>query len=443
MAKGHVLLENYDNFFVQDEPLKINAENALIINPKPTGSILIFNELLKGRHTPNLYFFLILSVVYFLALYKIISYLGKLKLQNKDSSVDIIFLSVFFLLIFLPMSHISTAEKSDEENRNLAARPPLRDFYDTNDYALKFEAWFNDHFYLRKNLIQIYEYMEDPFFKKGNKRVLIGKENWLFYKGDQSERNFANMDLLSNEELQAIAQYLTDINTWAKNHGKNFYYMICPDKNKIYGEFYPYQKKMRPDSESRAYQLIAYLKENTSIRIVYPYENLHQQKSFGHLLYWKNDTHWNPLGAYVGYRELLKSIQKSYKIKPFVFTKSAYKTNPKGDLTAMFSRSKKDQQSKYFLPQMEDLATCEGEEKNFQCLNTQALNKERIAVFRDSYSIAMIPYFNATFSNALYQWRYDIRRSDLKYIQDHADIIILEQVERLIPRLADLTFPKE
>lgn len=442
-AKEKISFENYDDFFLQDESLKTNAENALVIIPKPFGDLLTYQKRIKGKRTFNIYFFLILSVVYFLTLYKIMLYLAKFKIKNNDSRIDIVFLSLFFLFIFLPMSNISTEKKSGTENRNLASFPSLRDLYISNDYALKFEAWFNDHFYLRKNLVQIYEFISDPFFKKGNTRVLIGKDNWLFYKGDNGERNFENLDLLSEAELVAIKNYLTDIQAWAKKHGKGFYYMICPDKSKIYGEYYQFHKKTYPDSKSRAHQLISYLKENTTINIIYPYESLLNEKSAGYPLYWKNDTHWNPMGAYIGYQDLMKALQKNYKVKSFAYKELEQRTNPKGDLTAMFSRSKKDHKTQYFLPKIEDTANCEGEQKKILCANDKALNKYRIVVFRDSYSIALIPYLNATFSKARYNWRYDIKRSDLEYIKNQADIIILEQVERLVPWLADLTFPKD
>ena len=97
-----------------------------------------------------------------------------------------------------------------------------------------------------------------------------------------------------------MAQYLSDVDDWATKNGKTFYYVIAPDKNKIYGENIVNINKIRPDSEGRANQVVKYLKDNTTVKVIYPYEALMNNKDKG-LLYYKKDTHWNYFGAYFLY----------------------------------------------------------------------------------------------------------------------------------------------
>ena len=82
--------------------------------------------------------------------------------------------------------------------------------------------------------------------------------------------------------------------------------MIAPNKETIYGEEHlpSYYKKAE---ETRTDQLIAYLKKNTDIRIVYPKEEMLKYKK-EYSLYWHYDTHWNAAGGYIGAKALLKEL---------------------------------------------------------------------------------------------------------------------------------------
>ena len=440
-GKKNLVFKDFDSFNFEGSAKVQDDNNFITITPSLTDAKITINNIsFKGKYSFNFHFFMILAIIYFLISYKIVQYLSVFKIKDSSSRIDIVFVAFFYVLIFLPMSNISDDSESMSENRNLAQKPSLTDLYKSDKYSKNFELWFNDHFFLRKAFVKFYEFLNDPLSLKGNKRVLIGKNNWLFYKGDNSERNFANLDLLTEEELENLATYLKNIQQWAKKNGKSFYYLICPDKNKIYGEFYQFHEKVYPDSQSRAQQVVNYLKENTDIEVIYPFDALHQAKTQG-LLYYKNDTHWNSLGAYVGYQELMKSIEKKHKLKIFKYSKLNEEKHPLGDLSKMFSTPKEDNETTYLVPPIQDLSKCTGEEKEINCINH--LGKLRVFMLRDSFTDFLKPYLNNTFKFVDYNWRYNITRSDLKKIKNDADIIILEQLERLLPTLTTLKFPKE
>lgn len=92
---------------------------------------IIYNEKLsaKGRIIIDWHIFIILSAFYFFVSWKLVKYLAKFKIEKNHSRIDIVFLAFFFALLFVPMSHISDAEKSEQENRALAAKPLLKDVY--------------------------------------------------------------------------------------------------------------------------------------------------------------------------------------------------------------------------------------------------------------------------------------------------------------------------
>ena len=68
----------------------------------------------------NWLLFISVLILSFLLSYKLVQYVSKFKLLEHNSRIDIVFVVVFLMLLCVPMSHISTAEKSEQENRMLA-----------------------------------------------------------------------------------------------------------------------------------------------------------------------------------------------------------------------------------------------------------------------------------------------------------------------------------
>lgn len=381
--------------------------------------------------------FITLWIIYTIIVYKFIAFLAEYKNKRGYSRIDIVLLAVFFFCIWLPMLNISDAEKSIQENRMFAKKPAFS-FKNPSGYGEKFNAWYSDHFFGRVELLSIYHGIEDIFSHTGNDRILKGDNNWFFFKGDNSISNFQNITRFSDAELQSIATYLSAINDWAKRNGKDFYYVIAPDKNKVYGENITIIKKTNPDSESRANQLKNYLEKNTKVKVIYLYDTLHANKDKG-LLYWKHDTHWSELGAYYGYLEMMRIIKQHH---PNVPTIQAIGWNNArhelGDL--LFGNTIDD--STYIVPQMPRDYDCDMiNSHDIKCTNKT--KKVRLAMFRDSFTMNLLPYLNSSFAKARYWWRYNITPDDLKYMMDNADIIILEAAERAIPKLVPLSFPEE
>ena len=85
---------------------------------------------LEAGRCIDFYALIILATLYFLIAYKVVRYLSHFKIEEHHSRIDIVFLAVFFALLFVPMLHISDAEKSTQENRMLAKKPDFSQIYD-------------------------------------------------------------------------------------------------------------------------------------------------------------------------------------------------------------------------------------------------------------------------------------------------------------------------
>ena len=417
----------------------IPNENTTIIvsNAKDPFIVLKKTVNLDGRYTIDYCILTILICFFGFIFSKSIGYLSNFKELEQHSVADIILLSIFFILLFIPMTDISDAQKSEKENRMLASKASLfqKDGRIDNNFGKKFDAWFSDHFYGRDFLSDLHQAIEYKIAKSaGNKNVLVGKDGWLFYRGNNSVQNYANSPQLTENHLKKTLNYLTDIHNWTKKEGKDFYFFVAPDKNRIYGEHYPsYVNKIRSDEHSIGHQLVKYISENSNINVVYPHKDLIENKDKG-FLYYKQDTHWTPLGAYIGYQKLMEKMQ--LKANSFDFSENTYD----GDLWKMFTSEVKDE-TKYPLPK-NLISNCVEKANDFiYCKNP--LGNKKAFILGDSFTQNLQPFLNSNFEEIYLYSRRKITKEDLDLIrQKNIDFIILEVVERFSIQL-DLTFPKE
>lgn len=405
---------------------------------------LVFNIDVKPVYHFDAAVFIIFLILSFLFISQAVGYLARFKILENNSRIDIVFLAVFFGLLYMPMLHIDDGVVSEKEKRLLAVYQPLFKDGEINfNYGKDFEKWYNDRFFGRERLIKRWDELKYTLSGRESRSALRGEDYWLFYKGNNSVQNFRNAVLFSKEELEKIGEYLTEVHQWAKKHNKQFYYFIAPDKNKVYGEYFPdYIKKVRPDEEGRAYQLVNYLRKNTPVRVMYPLKELLERKKDG-LVYWKNDTHWNEFGAYTGYQVLMDEINRSFPdlkaVKPAFDEQYVFD----GDMGGMISMKKEWYQDTYYKrsalrSNCRLISTEENGAGNLFCLNPE--NKRNLFIMRDSFSENLEPYLNATFKKMYMKWRFTLSSKDREELAD-SDVIVLETVERMLPELLTLSLP--
>lgn len=252
--------------------------------------------------------------------------------------------------------------------------------------------------------------------------------------------NYLNKDLLTDMQLKKTLQYLNYVNEYCKKNNKHFYLLICPDKHKIYGEFFPdYVIKNISYEKSRANQLIQYLNKNSDIKVVYPYEELMAQKQ-NEILYWKTDSHWNDYGAFQAYKLLMKNIISDDKtIKPLTEYTTVKRRRPYGDLAKTYPKIiRKADKTKYvvykFNTKYDEVKKFESSAIHEDVFTTseEALNNKKVIFFRDSFCNNLVQFFSRTFKTVTYLRKHNI---DVAQLKDY-DIVVLEIVERNIPTLA-------
>lgn len=382
----------------------------------------------------DFYIFVIIAIISYLGGLKLTDYLADFKDIRHQSRIEIIFLTVFFILLFIPMSHISNKKFDMREWRNYEVyKPFINDNLEINyKYGSDFEKWYGDRFNYRDKFLYLHDLKYLINRKIISNTVIEGEDNWLFYNIPSSNRSYQNTKLTTTE-LSNISEYIFQIDTYCKKHGKKFYFIVAPDKFKIYGEYYNKSIiKNKPDSEGMTYQLKEYLKNNYNINLIYPIDELLNHKNNDYV-YYKDDTHWTRLGAYYGYRTLMTSINKDFpEVKIYVPKKYQF-IKYKGDLNRALSDFIKvaPEQYRYKEPILKGISKCEILD-NGECSNPKGA-KYKVILYRDSFGRTIIPYMTYSFSYIKYLKKFDINKSDI----ENSNIVILEIVERSLPKLAE------
>lgn len=339
------------------------------------------------------------------------------------------------------------ADTTNYENRQMTAQPRLT--LDTfKQFPKEYTSYFNDNIPFRNNLVTLNNAIDFFVFKKStNASVAIGEDNWLFYcstnDGDPIACYQGN-NLLSREELREITVNCLKQRDYLASLGKEFVIFVAPNKERMYSEYMP-RKYGIPAENYRALQIVNYLKKHTDLRIVYPYEELiYAKNNINENIYYKTDTHWSPIGAYIGSQVLLQELGIEIpKLDSGQITIST-RGNITGDLASFLGLVKQ-------LERIDSEYTIEGyNAHNYECLGGEfsgailctAVNADprKLYVVRDSFSSAMIPYLGSQFNESCFRHRDSYTYND--FLLQNPDVVVYETVERYIGALASFSIQR-
>ncbi len=266
--------------------------------------------------------------------------------------------------------------------------------------------------------------------------VLIGREGWLYYTGDRSIQDYQGLQQLSQEHLDLIDRKLARIKLQMERQGIAFLVVIAPDKHTIYPEYLPENiQKVQPGT--RLDQILEYNQSHAQVPILDLRAEMLFRKT-ADVIYYRTDSHWNDLGAYDAYAEIMKALLPRFPVlqpRPlddFSLSRSEvsgrglaelislqyFLTDEMVTLAPLFER-RAGPAEVTFLP--EDSMLTFARQIDDPTLPTAV-------IFRDSFSTTLVPYFEEHFRRSVFVWSYQVD-FDL-VIHEQPDIVILEVVER-------------
>ena len=335
--------------------------------------------------------------------------------------------------IWLPMRGHVQAE--NHENRNMAERPALTaENYER--FPSEFEAYLNDHMPFRSALINLNSLIDVSLLRvSSNPQVIIGSDDWLFYDNEQDGdpiKSYMGRDLRSEGSMARITEKYVGMRDLLAAQGRELVIFFAPNKERAYSEYMP-GRYGQPAEEYGLKRLIEYMRANSDLRIVYPWEELMDAKrALAQNLYYKTDTHWNYVGGYIGARALLAELGVDLPEITGEGVDIVAREHFAGDLAGMLNLNDQMEQAdwEYEVTGYGERDVEKLEDDFFQRIvcRTTGADPRRIYVIRDSFFISMTPYVSARFDDCCYRHITSYTPEDFDAFDP--DVVVMECVER-------------
>jgi hypothetical protein len=223
------------------------------------------------------------------------------------------------LFVALIVSAFAGAFRTPRENptsfekRTGAALPELpRTLAALADYTRRFERSFDDRFGLRGPLVRADHFAKAVVFGVSPvPKVLIGKSGWLYFKGEDAkaiDRWYRGSEALTDGEIAGLRDELLRRNEFFATRGIPFLVVIVPEKYSVYPEFLP-DWAVSLAAQSSLDRIVADLLRHPQLKFIDLRGPLRAAKG-AERVYYRTDSHWNYLGAVVGYTELMREAMR-------------------------------------------------------------------------------------------------------------------------------------
>ena len=217
----------------------------------------------------------------------------------------------FGVVLTLPLARAVLGPEvtvSEAEKRALEPAPVLGvDLLET--LPDKTTQWFDDHFGFRDPLMRWHGHLKYTVFRASNDEVLIGRDDWLYLKGEETLGDYRGQFLFEPHGLNRYERILEARVRSFEQSGVTHLWAIVPNKVAIHPEHLPASVRDAA-GERRLDQLLSHLEDRSSVEVVDFRRPLLEVEGEA-LLYHRNDTHWNDRGVFLAYQHLCSRLGSS------------------------------------------------------------------------------------------------------------------------------------
>ena len=362
---------------------------------------------------------------------------------------------IFVLLLTVPtIAALVFGESGSDvlvEKRELTPFP--KNF--SNTYMADVEYWYDDHVPFRISLITFQKQLSQKtaaFYRHSilpllseafspdwsseendylapaeDGLVIYGRGDWLFFLGDYSLDYYTGSNLLSEEELECRANVFLELQEKCSEKGIEFAVLIAPNKERLYSEFMPsYSIASQIRREDRLLDFM----QSRNINYLFPLCQMQEAKSIC-TLYDLQDTHWNTVGAYIGYFELMESV--GLPCVPVEELEIAQGTRQGGDLSYMCGYSTEyTDYSAVYRPEVSFTHEI-SDDGGIETFASSAGNGRKALLIGDSFRERIKDFFAKDFSEttvAYMGYRDDERVARAVNSLSEGDLLVILAVER-------------
>lgn len=264
--------------------------------------------------------------------------------------------------------------------------------------------------------------------------TIFGRDDWMFCNYDNSIGYYCGSNLMTEQQMKDRLSLMQRLQQICDNRGVKLEFMIAPNKEQVYSEFMP--TYTIENSYKKVPRFVDYVKQNSSVKIIYPIDELRAAKETMST-YYKYDTHWNHYGSFIATQALYKDMGLDYVSPDSV---SYSEGSCIWGLVITAGLSWKDYERDYdhiadYKPEIE-LFNTDGvidhihtEKSAVYRTDSTAQNNSNFVMVGDSFRLYMMPYIERDFSHVSIAHRDNIH--DIEDDIRQADILVIECVERL------------
>jgi hypothetical protein len=375
--------------------------------------------------------------------------MGALKRMHPVESIALTVL--FGVAICLPVVKQFVAGEPDTSAIEMHRQAPAPTFdwkRSMKELPQQIDAWFDSHFGFRYFLLQADAALRAECFGESD-RVVVGKRGWLFLKIEPP----LFTQSLDAPALDAWKNYLETRRRWLARRGIQYLFVVAADKDSVYPEYLP-RSAGPPPAELPVDQLIRHLRETHSpVEVLSLRDALLAAKTREiQRLYCKQDTHWNSVGAFYGYKAImdrLAPLLPSLKPKSRGDYRLVHGSDGGYDLLHIGGLPAWMQAKG---PQLVPVSPADVH-KRWLTATESGLNPFRMelahpgnlptaVIDHDSFTMVMVPYLSQSFSRITYLAAGNNPAVTEKVImdtvlQEKPDVFIEERIQRAMPAIPD------
>lgn len=319
------------------------------------------------------------------------------------------------LMMASPLLFMGVYPDGQSEYRQLEPFPTLRaeNGVFNEGFPGQFEAWYQDHFALRREAIALYSYLNLRVFGSSDvDDVLVGSDGMLFYRDTVAD--YEGTSVWDEEQLRVVSRNLEYMICALDEIGVPFYVAVAPNKNSIYPERMPeaYARYAGEGNQDRLYACLRAL----AVEPIDLKATLTAHKEQGPL-YFSTDTHFNERGAALAARQILAELAPDADAPPVEPMGShVYREGDLARMLGLEGRLSEEAPSVYTgdLPDQVNLSERE--------VVLEGSGEENVLIFRDSFGVGIIPYLYDAFLQSTYRWSWPF---DLTDAEEYDAVLIL------------------
>lgn len=171
-----------------------------------------------------------------------------------------------------------------------------------------FADYFADAFAYRLTLSRVYGLVKVKLFHVSpTEKVLLGKDNWLYFTGSRKIEDYEGLSAPSADELARWQTWIAGREAYLAARGIDYHFVQVPNKITIYPEYVPNAIR-RKEPGTRLDALAPFLEAHHVRSFLDLRPTLQDARREG-LVYYETGTHWNHLGAYAAYARLCQELR--------------------------------------------------------------------------------------------------------------------------------------